>query len=257
MKSECCPFIWYELNTPDPKSAERFYCKVLGCTAAPFAPGADYTLLAAGGGNLGGIIGVHGEASEVFARPAWVGYIGVADADDAAARIRAAGGRILKEPTDIPGVGRFAVAADPHGAVFLILRGASEQAPSPVPPGTPGHVGWRELHAGNGKEAFAFYSGLFGWTPAEAMDMGPMGIYQTFAMGGPQHEGAVMTKVPAFPAPLWMYYFNVPALDAGIARVKEGGGQVLMGPHEVPGGQWIAQCLDPQGARFALLSSNR
>ena len=38
-------------------------------------------------------------------------------------------------------------------------------------PGTPGHVGWHELHAGDGESAFAFYSGLFGWTKAEVRVM--------------------------------------------------------------------------------------
>jgi len=30
-----------------------------------------------------------------------------------------------------------------------------------------------------------------------------------------------------------------------------------MGPHEVPGGQWIVQCTDPQGAHFALVAMKR
>ncbi|MBI5867551.1 MAG: VOC family protein [candidate division Zixibacteria bacterium] len=249
-------FIWYELNTPDPKAAEVFYGRVLECTAREFAPGAGYTILSAGGADIGGIMAIPENACEPHARPAWVGYIGVSDTDDAVARLRAAGGSVFKEPTDIPGVGRFAVVADPHGAVFLLMKGAVENPPPPVAPGTPGHVGWHELHAGDGKQAFSFYSGIFGWTPAEAMDMGEMGVYQIFATGnGP--VGGMMTKMPEFPAPSWLYYFNVTALDAAIARVKENGGQVLMGPHEVPGGQWIAQCLDPQGAMFALLSSKR
>lgn len=250
------PFIWHELNTPDPQAAEAFYKHVLACEAKPFAPGADYTLLSAGGREFGGIMGIPENACDAHPRPAWVGYIGVADADDAAARIRAAGGSILKEPTDIPGVGRFAVAADRHGAVFLIMRGAVENPPPPVPPETLGHVGWNELHAGDGKQAFAFYSGLFGWTAGEAFDMGPMGTYQVFAIGaGP--VGGMMTKTADLPAPTWMYYFNVAAMDAAVDRVKAGGGQILMGPHQVPGDQWIVQGLDPQGAMFALLSSVR
>ena len=76
--------------------------------------------------------------------------------------------------------------ADPHGAVFILFKGTSEEAPPPAPAGTPGHVGWHELHAGDLDSAFAFYSGLFGWTKAEAMDMGPMGVYQIFAIDGVQ-----------------------------------------------------------------------
>jgi predicted enzyme related to lactoylglutathione lyase len=83
-----------------------------------------------------------------------------------------------------------------------------------------------------------------------------MGTYQVFATGaGP--VGGMMTKTADLPAPTWMYYFNVAAMDAAVDRVKAGGGQILMGPHQVPGDQWIVQGLDPQGAMFALLSSVR
>lgn len=256
MNPSLSPFIWYELNTSDPKAAEAFYTKVLECEAQPFGPGADYTLLTTPAGNIGGIMALHGPDCGPGSGSAWVGYLGVADADDSAARIRAAGGRILKDPTDIPGVGRFAVAADPHGAVFLIMRGAVDTPPPPVPPGSRGHVGWRELHAGNGVEAFAFYSGLFGWTATEAMVMKELGVYQIFATGA-EPVGGMMTKMADFPAPAWVFYFQVAAMDAAVERVKAAGGQILMGPHEVPGGQWIVQGLDPQGAMFALLSSVR
>ena len=55
----------------------------------------------------------------------------------------------------------------------------------------------------------------------------------------------------------WPYYFNGEAVDAATARVRDGGGQVLDGPHQVPGGSWIAHCFDPQGAMFAIVGSKR
>ena len=42
-----------------------------------------------------------------------------------------------------------------------------------------------------------------------------------------------------------------------LIRVQQGGGQILHGPMEVPGGSWIVQCTDPQGALFALLEPHR
>ena len=54
-------------------------------------------------------------------------------------------------------------------------------------------------------------------------------------------------------ASCWLYYFNVSDIDAAVKRVKAGSGQLLSGPMEVPGGSWIAQCADPQGAMFALV----
>ena len=109
---------------------------------------------------------------------------------------------------------------------------------------------------GDRESAFAFYSGLFGWTKAEALDIGAMGIYQIFATGGTP-VGGMMTKTEAVPAPVWLYYFNVEDIEAAAARVKDEGGQVVRGPHPVPGGSWIVHCLDPQGAMFALVGPHR
>ncbi|MFZ2989294.1 VOC family protein, partial [Ideonella sp.] len=52
-----------------------------------------------------------------------------------------------------------------------------------------------------------------------------------------------------------LYYFNVDSVSSAAERVEEAGGRVLNGPTEVPGGQWVVQCMDPQGALFALVSS--
>jgi len=61
----------------------------------------------------------------------------------------------------------------------------------------------------------------------------------------------MMTKMPEMPVAAWLYYFNVESIDAAIGRVKAGGGQVVHGPMEVPGGSWIINAIDPQGALFA------
>ena len=74
--------------------------------------------------------------------------------------------------------------------------------------------------------------------------------------GGPA-IGGMMTRPPEVPKPCWLYYVNVEAIDAAAARVKAASGQVVSGPMEVPGGSWIVQCLDPQGAMFAMVAPKR
>jgi predicted enzyme related to lactoylglutathione lyase len=250
-------FVWYDVMTTDTDAAQSFYHKVIGWDATDSGmPDRSYTLLSMSSTMVGGLMPIPDDARKAGVRPAWMGYIGVEDVDAYAKRVKAAGGAIHREPEDIPGVGRFAVAGDPHGAGFMLFKGDSDQAPAPAPAGTPGHVGWRELHAGDGKSAFAFYSGLFGWTKAEAMDMGAMGVYQIFAIDGVP-SGGMMTKTPQMPAAMWVYYFNVEAIDPAMKRVKDAGGQVAFGPQEVPGGSWILQCIDPQGALFALVGPKR
>ncbi len=246
-------FVWYELMTPDAKAAEAFYGGVLGWSMRDAGmPDFAYTILSVGEARVGGLMTIPPEAYERGARPGWIGHIAVDDVDVFAARVKQAGGSVHRPPTDIPGVGRFSVVADPHGAKFILFHGSVGGPDHDPAPGTPGYPGWRELHAGDVESAFAFYSGLFGWTKDQTMDMGPMGVYQLFAIGGVQ-AGGMMTKTEAVPAPFWLYYFNVEAIEAAMSRVKDGGGQVIHGPHEVPGGMWIIQCLDPQGVIFALV----
>jgi predicted enzyme related to lactoylglutathione lyase len=122
---------------------------------------------------------------------------------------------------------------------------------------TKGHIGWHELHAGNLEEDWAFYSGLFGWVKDAAYDMGgEVGTYQTYGDGtGGYGFGGMMTKMAQTPMPHWVYYFSIGDIDAAAKRVTENGGTVMMGPHEVPGGTWIVNALDPQGAEFALIGN--
>lgn len=246
-------FVWYDVMTTDPKGAESFYCDVIGWSAKDSGmSNHPYTIFSAGAEMVGGLMPIPAEARAMGARPAWSGYILVDNVDAYAERVKAAGGAIHRPPDYIPGVGRFAVAADPHGAVFILFTDAGGAQGEPAAAGTPGHVGWHELHAGELDSALAFYSGLFGWTKDEAFPMGEMGVYQTFAAGGVLC-GGMMTKMPQTPVSFWLYYFNVDSVEAAMARVKTAGGQIIHGPMQVPGGSWIANCLDPQGAAFALL----
>jgi predicted enzyme related to lactoylglutathione lyase len=240
-------FAWYELMTSDLPAAQRFYADVAGWTIEDAGmPGMTYLLARAGGAIVAGLMTLPSEATGAV--PGWLGYVGVADVDAAAEALAVAGGTVHRPPADIPGVGRFAVVADPQGAVFALF--GSDARPPQARPATPGHFGWHELHARDWEPAFAFYSGLFGWQKAEAMDIGPMGTYQLFATGGAP-VGGMMTVAQA-PAPYWLFYITVADVDAATARLTEGGGTVLYGPTEVPGGSWIVQARDPQGAVFAV-----
>jgi predicted enzyme related to lactoylglutathione lyase len=247
-------FVWYELATTDAVAARAFYAAVVGWDMRPSGVGtSDYTLLGVGESSVGGLMPLPQEACDAGARPGWVGYIGVDDVDAKAAEIWEKGGEIRRAPDDIEGVGRFAVAADPQGAVFILFKPAVA-AWTPPPPKALGTCGWHELMATDGPSAFDFYASMFGWTKDEAMDMGAMGVYQMFRAGGDEPVGGVMTKPPGVPGPYWAYYFLVDSIAAAVDRLTKAGGRVVNGPMEVPGSMWIVQALDPQGAFFSLLS---
>lgn len=256
--SDAGKFCWYELMTSDLPAARKFYSDVIGWTGQEAGqPHMEYWMMSSPGGAMAaGMFTVPKDACEAGAKPSWIGYIAVDDVDAKAAEVKAKGGMIHRPAEDIPGIGRFAIVADPQGAAFALFKGTGEAPPAP-PPGTPGQAGWRELYVNDHVAALDFYGDLFGWSKADHVDMGPMGVYQIFAIGN-DRIGGMMNKVPQCPAPFWNYYFNIAgSAEAGAARVKAAGGEVLMGPHEVPGGDWIIQGRDPQGAMFNLVTRQK
>ena len=248
-------FVWYELMTTDTDAAKAFYGKVVGWGAQPApVPGMPYTLLTAEGIPVAGLMPQPEEVKKRGAPPSWLGYVGVENVDAAAAEATRLGATVHVGPSDIPNVGRFAVLLDPQQAAFALFQPASPGDESPQGLTKPGRVGWHELLASDWPKAFAFYSALFGWEKGDAVDLGAMGTYQLFAIEG-ERAGGMFNKPPVVPHPFWLYYFNVGAIDAAAQRVRDAGGKITNGPMEVPGGSWILQGIDPQGAMFALVGS--
>lgn len=246
--------IWYELMTPDPDGAKRFYDAVVGWTVEAPPPGpVDYRMItAADGGHVGGMMRMTPDMLSGGARPAWLMYVHVEDVDATVAQARELGAPVFVPPTDIPGVGRFSLMADPQGATFYVMRPSGDgESTSFSPDGRPGRCAWNELSTTDLQSALAFYGPLFGWENRETMDMGPMGGYHFLDLG--ETRLGAMAEMKDRPAQ-WSLYFTVADIDASVARVREGGGAIEMGPMEVPGGQRIVLGRDPQGAGFALVS---
>ena len=256
-------FIWHELVTTDVEAAQAFYTEVVGWGLMPNDMNdMPYTLLSVEGTGIAGMMTMPPEAAALGARPCWMGYVGVPDTDATLAKAQELGGRVYRPATDIPGVGRFAVIGDPHGAALCLMTPHREAAPHWPALNTPGMVAWNELMAGELEAAFAFYAALFGWVKGEAMDMGPMGLYQIFGTPGATTDGTpagcemlggMMTKPPMLPMAFWQYYIRVESIAAAKTRLEGAGGTVLMGPMEVPGGDWIVNALEPQGVAFSLV----
>ncbi len=248
-------FVWHELMTSDPDAAERFYNAVVGfsCKNSGMA-GMDYRIFSAGDSMVAGLMHIPEDAKKMGAPPNWSGYISVDDVDAATEKLKQLGGKVFKEPTDIPNTGRFSVVTDPQGAVFQLFKTAAPMPGSEPPPDAPGHVGWNELYAVDVEAVFPFYAQMFGWVKLDAIDMGPMGKYQMFGNGA-LAIGGMMNKPEKVSAALWDFYFNVRDIDAATASLTANGGAIVNGPMQVPGGQWVVQALDPQGALFALVGA--
>ncbi len=244
-------FCWYELMTTDPGAADDFYAAVAGWGTEEWQ-GSDppYTLWKNGPTALGGLMELPGEAAAAGVPPHWIAYVSTPDFDASLQEARATGAELVWGPRSLPGVGRFAGMRDPQGAMFALYEPAGE-APGHDGVAGPGEFSWHELATSDWEQAWRFYAALFDWQKGEAMDMGEMGTYQIFNRGA-HPVGAMFDKPPQIPVPNWLLYVRVPDMDAAMEAVRNGGGQVLHGPMDVPGGDSITQCLDPQGAAFAL-----
>ncbi len=250
-------FIWYELMTSDLDAAADFYGAVigLGCRECDNAGGA-YRIFGIGGADVAGLMTIPEEARCQGARPGWLGYVGVNDVDKAAADVIEAGGTQHVPPTDIPGIGRFAMLADPQGATFYVMRGAMEGISISFAPSRIGHCHWNELSTSDPAAALAFYRGRFGWEKGDAMPMGEMGEYQFIEQDG-RAFGAIMRRREDGPPPRWTFYFGVEDIDVAATAVKEKGGVIHYGPAEVPGNIHIIIASDPQGALFGLVGPRK
>lgn len=247
-------FVWYDLMTTDPTRAQEFYTKVMQWGTQTWENPMPYTMFTAGETPIGGIMELPAGPG---APPHWVAYIATPNADKTAADGEAHGGKTLVKPKDIPTVGRYGVFSDPQGATYAGFTPAPSSQERPTGPPSVGQFSWHELATTDFDGAFRFYETLFGWQKLADHDMGPMGVYRIFGIGGTQ-LGGMFNKPPSLQAPPhWLYYVMVESTASAVERVKANGGQVLNGPMEVPGGDWIAQCLDPQGGAFAVQSKGK
>lgn len=250
-------WVWYELMTGDAAGAQAFYGPLLDWKIAnPASDGFDYReIQAADGGFVGGILQITPEM--VGAQPGWVGYIAVDDVDASVASIEAAGGRLCMPARDLPGVGRFAMVFDPQGAIFYVMKSATDETSTAFAADAPnpGHCAWNELMTADRAGAMAFYTRQFGWVKDGDMEMGPMGTYEFIRHGAV--IGGVMTKMPEMSVSAWAFYFRVADIDTAVEQVKASGGTVYNGPQEIPGGEFTINGIDPQGAHFALVGVKR
>ncbi len=253
-------FIWYELMTTDPDAATKFYAAVTGWQiSAPDAQrtdGKDYRMIGrADGKQAGGVLKI---TPEMGAMPSmWVAYLSAVDVDATTAAIRADGGAVYLPPMDIPPVGRISMVADPQGATFYVMTptpppGNPDMTSDVFAPQTPQRVCWNELTTTDLPAAQVFYTRHFGFEFNESMDMGPMGEYCFIDHHGVRVGAMMQSQSPQQPSG-WLFYIGVPSVATAKTAIEANGGTVMMGPHQVPTGEWIAVATDPTGAVFGVV----
>jgi|SRR6185437_10614878 len=128
-------FAWHELRTSDHAAALRFYRELFGWEqVAVHDMGAmgPYVIFGRGGQQLGGMFSSPGGASAH-----WLAYVRVASASKAAETAKAAGGRVISGPQQVPGGSWTAQLADPHGAAIAVNQPAAAESAQPAKPAAP------------------------------------------------------------------------------------------------------------------------
>jgi predicted enzyme related to lactoylglutathione lyase len=241
-------FVWHELLSGDAAAATAFYTKVVPWKSQPWEQDSSYSMWVAKNGPVGGIAKLDGTMP-----PHWLPYVAVPDIDATVEMAKDLGGRVLKDKTDLPNGGSYAVLADPQGAEFAIYQAGAETGGNGSATPDAGEFSWHELATTDAKAAMEFYTKLLGWEVGPVHDMGEAagGNYHLFLQGGNQYGGMYVSDSSGM-GPSWLCYISVEDVGKATTAAKNAGGRVMNGPMEVPGGSWVAQVLDAEGAPFAV-----
>lgn len=239
-------FVWHQLTSADPGMAEAFYGRVFGWKARAWERDPAHTVWMGPRGAVAGLTRPTAEAQPA-SPPGWLPYVAVADVDAAAAAAERLGGRVLMPAATLPDGGRYAVLADPQSAAIGVFAPPESSARAPA-----SAFSWHELATADGSAAFRFYQELFGWERLADHDLGTMGSYLIFGRGDRQFGGMFNRSAQASGAPRWLLYVEVPSAGEAAQAAAVAGGRITSGPHQVPGGSWVAQLTDSEGAAIAV-----
>lgn len=114
---------WCDLTVPNAEEVKDFYAKVVGWKPDALSMGEynDFTMSAPESGKVAAGV-CHTKGSNAKLPPQWLIYITVADVDESAASCINLGGKVIVEPKDMKGYGRYCVVQDPAGAVCALFK---------------------------------------------------------------------------------------------------------------------------------------
>ena len=241
---------WVDLGVDDIGRARAFYGGLFGWDVKEGPAEAGYSVCEVSGRPVAGIGPRMGPAG---APAAWTTYLASDDADDTVRKIKAAGGQVVAEPTDVMDVGRMAVAADPGGALFGVWQARAHTGARLA--NEPGSLTWNENMSRDFDGNKTFYRAVFGY---DYSDMSSDGFsYVTADLDG-WPVGGIGELDPDLPPDVpahWAAYFGVADVDAAVARAVGLGGSVVRPAWDTPYGR-MAVLADDQGGEFAVMTPN-
>jgi uncharacterized protein len=244
---------WIELSSPDTDAAAAFYSELMGWSTTEPGPQetGGYRMFQQDGKNVAGLM----SKMQPEQPTAWATYISVADADETAEKVKAAGGSVLVAPMDVMDIGRMAFFADPTGAVFGVWQPKTFAGADLV--NEPASLCWNEVMTRDADADKTFYTAVFGWHAGRPQFEGAPDSYTVWELSGKPVGGMMQMSDEMFPPevpPHWGVCFAVADCDATIAKARDLGAAVTVEPVDMPIGRF-AGLIDPQGASFTVMQA--
>jgi len=259
---------WIDTSQPDPEAAVAFYRDLFGWDFEDVMPPESegkYFIGRIRGGDVAGVGSVPEGAPPMAT---WNTYVWVESADDAANKVREAGGNVLREPFDVMDAGRMAVFTDPEGAAFCVWQANELKGAGIV--NEHGSLNFNGLNTRDTDGAKSFYGAVFGWTTLDLpgaemwtlpgygdhLESNDPGLRERVAeLGGPEGFEDVVASINPIPEEQpdtpahWSVTFAVDDADEIASKADELGAKVLVPPFDAP---WVRMTIlsDPQGATF-------
>ncbi len=240
--------VWYDLMSTDPSVTDAFYAELFGWEAdAESAMPNGYRGWNQDGQPFGGVL----PWDAALGSGSWMIYVQISALDTLVNLAEDLGGAVHVEATEIPGIGRFAIVADPTGApVYLFELPPDRRAPASTYGRGDGFPIWNELITTGLDAATKFYEGLVGWT---MVPISPGEHPYTIARTGGVAAAGIYQPEVAPAHSVWIVSFQTSDIDASIAKVQELGGRVIHPVNDAPGIGRTAWAADPTGAVFGLM----
>jgi predicted enzyme related to lactoylglutathione lyase len=250
-KHEPGTFSWTELSTSDFDAGIALYADLFGWEVnKEDIPGGVYATFRVNGKDVAGGSPQREEEKQAGIPPHWNVYVTVDNAEQTAKQAEAAGGSIVAPAFDVMEFGRMAIIADPTGATFCVWEPKTNIGAQLL--GETGALSWSEVMTTDPDEAGTFYSEVFGYT------MEPFGPeeqgYKVFMKGDAQIAGMMRNPTEGAPS-YWGIYFTAEDVDKVAEKIKAAGGQVFMGPQDMPEVGRVSVLADPQGAMFGVIEA--
>jgi uncharacterized protein len=240
-------FVWRDLMTHDIPSVKKFYSELFGWTYLDVGESDnDFTVVLQDGKPIAGMFKLRDvDAKQNFSQ--WISYLSVADMNQAVNYIKASGGKIYRDPFELPNRGTISFVFDSQQAILALVKSSSGDPVDQDP--VYNRWFWTELWTNDVQNSVKFYTELFGYNE-RTFDTRAENQYHVLEIKSKPRAGVI--KIPFENVkPHWMPYIAVKDPSEIVNKVEQLGGTVYLGTEGIAGNN-AAIIADPSGAVFTV-----